>query len=211
MLHTLSKRIAFFLFKDGQYPIEVYVYGLELIISSLVGEMIVLFLGLMLDRLMETLIFILLIKYIRIYSGGFHAKTYIVCNIVFISSYFFSVLVCYKLRSVPSNIILGLMIITVVIAIGAMIKFAPIENKNKPIPVERRPILRRKAVAVVTFVGFAFMMGYYLYRVRELIMIIPGYLTIVISMLAELRLYGKDESYEEDGKSYIGKNGCKDC
>lgn len=210
MLHTLSKRIAFFLFKDGQYPIEVYVYGLELIISSLVGEMVVLFLGLMLDRLMETLIFILLIKYIRIYSGGFHAKTYIVCNMTFITSYLFSVLICYKLRSVQDNTIIGLMIITVIIAIATMIKLAPIENKNKPISVERRPILRRKAVAVVTFVGFAFVMVYYLYRVREFIMIIPGYLTIVISMLVELRLYGKDGNYEEDGKIYIGKSGCKD-
>lgn len=198
MLHTLSKRIAFLLFSDGEYPIEVYVYGIELIISSLIGELIVFCLGLLLGKLIETIIFILLIKYIRIYSGGFHAKTYIVCNMVFISSYLLSVLISHCLCNVPERIIIMLMLVTTLVTVLAMLTLAPIENVNKPIPVERRSILKLKAVAVVSVVGFAFVVGYLIYRFREMIMIIPGYLTIVISMLAELRIYGKETAYEED-------------
>lgn len=198
MLHTLSKRIAFLLFSDGEYPIEVYVYGIELIISSLIGELIVFCLGLLLGKLIETIIFILLIKYIRIYSGGFHAKTYIVCNMVFISSYLLSVLISHCLCNVPEGIIIMLMLVTTLVTVLAMLTLAPIENVNKPIPVERRSILKLKAVAVVSVVGFAFVVGYLIYRFREMIMIIPGYLTIVISMLAELRIYGKETAYEED-------------
>ena len=198
MLHTLSKRIAFLLFSDGEYPIEVYVYGIELIISSLIGELIVFCLGLLLGKLIETIIFILLIKYIRIYSGGFHAKTYIVCNMVFISSYLLSVLISHCLCNVPEGIIIMLMLVATLVTVLAMLTLAPIENVNKPIPVERRSILKLKAVAVVSVVGFAFVVGYLIYRFREMIMIIPGYLTIVISMLAELRIYGKETAYEED-------------
>lgn len=198
MLHTLSKRIAFLLFSDDEYPIEVYVYGIELIISSLIGELIVFCLGLLLGKLIETIIFILLIKYIRIYSGGFHAKTYIVCNMVFISSYLLSVLISHCLCNVPEGIIIMLMLVTTLVTVLAMLTLAPIENVNKPIPVERRSILKLKAVAVVSVVGFAFVVGYLIYRFREMIMIIPGYLTIVISMLAELRIYGKETAYEED-------------
>lgn len=198
MLHTLSKRIAFLLFSDDEYPIEVYVYGIELIISSLIGELIVFCLGLLLGKLIETIIYILLIKYIRIYSGGFHAKTYIVCNMVFISSYLLSVLISHCLCNVPEGIIIMLMLVTTLVTVLAMLTLAPIENVNKPIPVERRSILKLKAVAVVSVVGFAFVVGYLIYRFREMIMIIPGYLTIVISMLAELRIYGKETAYEED-------------
>ena len=198
MLHTLSKRIAFLLFSDDEYPIEVYVYGIELIISSLIGELIVFCLGLLLGKLIETIIFILLIKYIRIYSGGYHAKTYIVCNMVFISSYLLSVLISHCLCNVPEGIIIMLMLVTTLVTVLAMLTLAPIENVNKPITAERRSILKLKAVAVVSVVGFAFVVGYLIYRFREMIMIIPGYLTIVISMLAELRIYGKETAYEED-------------
>lgn len=210
MLHSLAKRIAFFLFGDGEYPIEVYIYGLELIISSLIGESIVLILGLILGRLIETIIFIVLIKFIRIYSGGFHAKTYIVCNMVFIISYSVSLFVSGCLSNISPDIIFILMIATILVTVLAMAIMAPIENVNKPISLERRKVLKIKAIVVVLITGFIFMTGYLLYRLQEMIIIIPGYLTIVISMLAEIGIYGKEKDYEEDSKRNIGKSGCKD-
>ena len=210
MLHSLAKRIAFFLFSDGEYPIEVYIYGLELIISSLIGESIVLALGLVLGRLMETIIFIILIKFIRIYSGGFHAKTYIVCNMVFIISYSVSLFISRCLANIAPGIILILMIMTVLVTVIAMLVMAPIENVNKPISLERRKVLKIKAVVAVLITGFIFMTGYLLYRLQEMIMIIPGYLTIVLSMLAEVGIYGKEKDYEEDSKRNIGESSCKD-
>lgn len=210
MLHSLAKRIAFFLFGDGEYPIEVYIYGLELIISSLIGESIVLILGFVLDRLIETIIFIILIKFIRIYSGGFHAKTYIVCNMVFIISYSVSLFVSRCLANITPGIIFILMIVTILVTVIAMLVMAPIENVNKPIALEQRRVLKIKAVVAVLITGFIFMTGYLLYRLQEMIMIIPGYLTIVISMLAEVGIYGKEKDYEEDSKRNIRKSGCKD-
>lgn len=36
MLHSLAKRIAVFLFdKTDEYPLEIYTYGFELLISSI--------------------------------------------------------------------------------------------------------------------------------------------------------------------------------
>ena len=210
MLHSLAKRIAFFLFGAGEYPIEVYIYGLELIISSLIGESIVLILGLILGRLIETIIFIVLIKFIRIYSGGFHAKTYIVCNIVFIISYSVSLFVSRCLANISPDIIFIIMIATILVTVLAMAIMAPIENVNKPISLERRKVLKIKAIVAALTTGFIFMTGYLLYRLQEMIIIIPGYLTIVISMLAEIGIYGKEKDYEEDSKRNIGESGCKD-
>ena len=210
MIHALSKRIAFLFFNNGEYPIEVYVYGVELIISSLIGKIIVLTLGILLGRLVETLIFIILIKYIRRYSGGFHAKTYIVCNMVFIVSYLISLFISKCLSKEAYGLNIMLMLSVLLVTILAMLILAPIENKNKPIPIEHRRILKLKAVIVVIITGFIFMMGYLLYKISETLMVIPGYLTIVISMLAELGIYGKEDCYEEDGTGNNRKTCCKD-
>ena len=46
MLHALSEKIAVFLFNNNdKYPIDVYVYGIELTLSSLAGMFVVLVMG----------------------------------------------------------------------------------------------------------------------------------------------------------------------
>lgn len=46
MLHSLAKRIAVFLSdKTDEYPLEIYTYGLELIISSIAETLLLIVLG----------------------------------------------------------------------------------------------------------------------------------------------------------------------
>ena len=47
LLNSLSEKIADFLFADSNdYPLEVYVYGIKLLISSIIGMCVISVLGL---------------------------------------------------------------------------------------------------------------------------------------------------------------------
>ena len=59
MLHILSKRIAFLVCgKTDLLPFEIYVYGFELIISSIIETGALLFVGLLIGKFVETMIFL---------------------------------------------------------------------------------------------------------------------------------------------------------
>ena len=84
MLHTISENIANSLFdEESKYPMSIYVYGIELMISSLIGTIVVLTMGILFKSVIESIIFMVSLSLIRFFSGGYHAQTYIRCNTVF--------------------------------------------------------------------------------------------------------------------------------
>ena len=54
MLHSLSRNIAVFLFDDNdKFPLEVYIYGIEICLSSLIGIIAILIISFMIGRFFE--------------------------------------------------------------------------------------------------------------------------------------------------------------
>ena len=62
---------------------DVYKYGFEILFSTILGICIVLILGLTAGSLMTSLIFIAVFCSLRIKCGGYHADSYLSCNVVF--------------------------------------------------------------------------------------------------------------------------------
>ena len=76
MLHTISENIANSLFdEESKYPMSIYVYGIELMISSLIGTIVVLTMGILFKSVIESIIFMVSLSLIRFFSGGYHAQT----------------------------------------------------------------------------------------------------------------------------------------
>lgn len=94
MLHSVSEKIAYLISdKEDSYPMEIYTYGIELILSSLIGTVLVIASGIIFNLFFESIIFSLALSGIRFFSGGYHAKTYLKCNIIYFLSYFFTMIV----------------------------------------------------------------------------------------------------------------------
>ena len=55
---------------------DVYEYGLELCVSTLIGVIITVVIGLLFNRFFETLTFYIVFCFTRLFCGGFHAKCY---------------------------------------------------------------------------------------------------------------------------------------
>lgn len=67
---------------DNQYEIsdfEVHQYGVEVIISTIINVIIILFIGLITDTLIESILYFILFGLIRKFCGGYHCQTYFKC------------------------------------------------------------------------------------------------------------------------------------
>ncbi len=88
MINKISKNVAVFFIKNNlvqEDEIDIYIYGLQLIISSILGISIILFFGIISERLTDSLIFLFCFIILRQYSGGYHANSYLKCNLYFIT------------------------------------------------------------------------------------------------------------------------------
>lgn len=131
MLHLLCERIAVFLFdRSDEYPLEIYTYGMELIVSSAMEFVTLIAIGIVFSKLVETIIFILAFSFIRFFTGGYHSKTYLRCAVVTVVTYLF-VLVDYELLvNYASKYVICLSILVFLISLFLILKFATLIFTN---------------------------------------------------------------------------------
>ena len=133
MLSLLSKRISLFLCGNHvieKEEIEIYQYGFEIILSSLIGFILSIAVGCCLGMFFYALLYYGIFVILRLFTGGFHANTYLSCNLVFLlvslSTLGISKIMMYtNIYSIVAHIII------IFISAAVVIKFAPIENENK--------------------------------------------------------------------------------
>ena len=140
MLSLLSKRISLFLCGNHvieKEEIEIYQYGFEIILSSLIGFILSIAVGCCLGMFFYALLYYGIFVILRLFTGGFHANTYLSCNLVFLlvslSTLGISKIMMYtNIYSIVAHMII------IFISAAVVIKFAPIENENKPLNFEKR-------------------------------------------------------------------------
>lgn len=85
MIETLSRRVVAGLLKNHaicEKECGIYQYGCEIFLSMLLNTCFIFFQGILMDRLLETIIFIVCFIPIRVYAGGFHASSFFRCFIL---------------------------------------------------------------------------------------------------------------------------------
>ncbi|MDF2877584.1 MAG: hypothetical protein K0S30_680 [Clostridia bacterium] len=82
MLRAMCEDVSFVLVRNriiSEDDREVYIYGLELILNSLLVVGTIITLGILINRLIITAVFLVVFWSIRSYSGGYHANQYWKC------------------------------------------------------------------------------------------------------------------------------------
>lgn len=147
MLHTLSSNIADFLLSKNCFEkdnLNIYVYGTELIISSVISAVLVFVLSLITNNLLNGFFFYISFNTLRAYTGGLHCKTYLKCNITFV--------IVFLLCLVSQLYISNYLILTAMMCISffAILILAPIENPNKPIIKSDK--IKYKIISVLIYI-----------------------------------------------------------
>lgn len=128
----MSRKIADFLMREKTIEkeyLEVYVYGIELCLSSIISILILIFTSIILNRVIEGFLFYIIFCVTRLFCGGYHAKSYAGCKIVFLAA----LVVVLILNEMPKEIFSNLWLILWSYYALLVLGFAPIENENKPL------------------------------------------------------------------------------
>ena len=164
MNHKLSVIFSRKLVQLGAIPKEhedVYIYGFELIFSFIFSVTVVLILSAMIGKIIETVIFLLLFIVLRQFTGGFHADTYLKCQICTI---------CFYLCVIGLTLTLSpnLVAFAVLMIFGTLIIFiiGPIESYNKPLSNNKR---KKNKIRGIVFFECAGLFGLCLYRIKPYI------------------------------------------
>ncbi len=99
--------------------LDIYAYGLEIILSTVVNLVIVILLGTLLGILKETLFFIITFSFLRILVGGAHASTHLRCITLFTLIMLVSVYLCTMSYKIMNMTPISLTMITVSLGIHA--------------------------------------------------------------------------------------------
>lgn len=121
---------------------EIYSYGFNQILFIMLNFITILIIGILFNMLFETIIFIITYIPIRIYTGGYHARTQTKC---YIFSVFMLILALYiiKLKLMSNILIIILLSITFSIII---LSLAPVEDKNKILDEKEIKIYKKRAI-----------------------------------------------------------------
>ena len=128
---------------------EHYKYGIEITISSLINLLLVFSIGIFINKILYSLIFLIIFISLRQLTGGFHAKTYLRCNITMCCSFTIVVLGTTIFQSLP----LFIFIIHILLSIFIEYKFCPVENENKPIEPKCIPKFKIASIIISCFIS----------------------------------------------------------
>lgn len=137
---------------------STYVYGLELLLSSIFSSGCIVIIGILIHRTVDVLFFLAIFSVLRSFTGGYHARTFSKCTIVTLTT-FGLVMALSKLLSVN----IPVYVITVIAVFFIILVLAPIENPNKRIPASKKKLFKAISVALlllfsgsgIVFAGFS--------------------------------------------------------
>ena len=144
MLKQISESITKRIYQSGLINFEdfdIYVYGLEVLISTVISFLTVLLVGIILSAALDAVLFLSVLIIVRRFTGGYHSKTFIGCNLscdmLFLTSWHLSRILTFKLSFVVLIHLSGIVIVSA---------FAPVENYNKPLSAKKRKTNKKRAI-----------------------------------------------------------------
>lgn len=118
MIYNLSKKIAFYFVKKGivsQEEADVYRFGIETIICSVVDVLIAIIAGIVYRNLLGALWFFLIFAVLRQLIEGYHAKTFVGCKVLMTGMMFLVFALEPFLESGYSFACVGLMVLFMIV------------------------------------------------------------------------------------------------
>lgn len=130
---------------------EIYSYGFKLIIADVINYIIIISLGIVFNRLIESIIFLITLCGLRQFSGGFHAKTFWLCRLSMITT----CLCVMLLTDIVTYTGLEIIIATSVnaISVAFIMIVAPVVHPNKPLSDKQKHNNKIKSIITSIFLS----------------------------------------------------------
>ncbi len=161
---------------------ELYKYGLEIFIMTVVELGAVLLVSAIIGNFVETFIFLIGFMPIRIYAGGYHADTRLRCFLVLLMVYIFFSILLNRVEFINYKYLVMLISASGILSIALI---SPIKHKNKRITESEG--IRYKTIAIIlstiesAIIDICMFLNYSNLYVNALVI---GLFTAIISLLA---------------------------
>lgn len=194
MITTVSKRISLYLLANDVITAEeaeVCQYGLEIMLSTLLGTMIVLLIGALLGVFCLSIFYCAVFVLLRQLTGGYHADTYFKCNL-FSGLLSFAVLGLTRILSTYGLYSWGLHLLLILFSVLTIAAYAPLDNPNKTL--NRSQKTRNRILSIVSSLLLS-AVSCILFNTHPAVTILTG-LTLFLTTL--LLLIGKIKRKENE-------------
>lgn len=138
MFKRLAENICYLLVRYKIVDIKeiaIYIYGLEVVLLNTSIALIMIVISLLMQNLIYLIVFALFFIPLRIFAGGWHAKSSGVCFLFSNIMYFISLLLYEHYSDLYQNPAIVLMSL---LAIAFIIVFAPIVSNNHPLTSKKQ-------------------------------------------------------------------------
>lgn len=183
-MEKISNAITDFCIRHSQISIEnreIYNYGFKLIFADVLNFLIITFLGLCIGEIIGSVIFLVTLCGLRKYTGGFHAKSFLICRLSMVATYFLVTIAAFFALKI-SRIITVVVFIDLTSIIGILL-LAPIENANKKLTTLQAKVNKMKAIVVATVLSFTSIVLVFLNYRAEGVTISITLLAVVVLMI----------------------------
>lgn len=152
MYEKISQAIVQKLIKLGTISkdeFEIYKYGFELIVSLLLTTITIVLVSIVINKFVDTLLYLAGFFCVRAICGGYHAKHHLTCFITTLFSYFVFLILNYNCSKF--NIIYAIVLMTI-ISLVLIMAFAPVEHPDNPMTEFRKKRNRLLSVILSAFI-----------------------------------------------------------
>lgn len=160
MLQKINDRVINWLIREGsveEEDRELYQYSMQGILENGITMMVIFIDMIILKSIVQGIVFILSFKYLRRYSGGYHADTYKKCfilsNLLFICAI---ISIKYNIISIICYRIFGLVSLIILYCIG------PVESRNKPLTDSEKQIYYKNEKITICIVMLVCIIMYFM-------------------------------------------------
>lgn len=187
MFKKLSYKFANLLVKNKvieNYDFEIYRYGFETLIYFIVNISVALFIGIVFDRFIHTIIFLSCYCTLRQFTGGYHARNYTECTLTFVVIYLITI---FTANNIDVDKYKYLLVMLMIISICIIYKLAPLEHRNKPLNESDKENYKIIAVKISLIIGSLFIISvvfniFVEYFIYDLISIIWTCLLLILGL-----------------------------
>lgn len=188
MTHKISKGITAFLLRKNKITeadFEVCEYGYSIIIGETFQTIILILIGLFLNRIWETITYLLVFISVRRHAGGFHASKRIYCVILTTILYLIAIFLTDFLLGLSKENIKMIITVLIVISTALIIAFAPVSVPWKSkLPNSDAINKRRAAIYSIIYSIIAIAAFNYLSNISMIISL--AFAEILLMIIVEL-------------------------
>lgn len=197
MIELISTRLTTFIVKQevidekNEKEIAICHYGIEVFIASVVNMLLILILGSLTNTFFDSILFLSVFVPIRQCTGGYHAETYLMCNLTLAATYLFVII---GTLLIPDNLFIKAIIW--ILSFFIVFIYAPCDNKHKRISKEKKQRFKLVCRGIWLGVGAAlFIFPKWLAMIQMNVILTMS----VISILIVVDIIFKKKEEKKDG------------